>query len=85
MSFLQLVFSLDKTFEEIILFWRICHLDTLTDTRLTDITTKAITEGGAWWRSPQMATAADSMHPTGTHSCLLFIHFSLLICYLFQN
>ena len=26
-------------FEEIILFWRICHLDIFTDTRLTDITT----------------------------------------------
>ena len=32
MSFLQLVFSPDKTFEEIILFWRICQV-------LTDITT----------------------------------------------
>ena len=41
MSFLQLVFSLDKTFEEIILFWRICHLDIFTDTCLTDITTIA--------------------------------------------
>ena len=39
MSFLQLVFSLDKTFEEIILFWRICHLDIFTDTCLTDIAT----------------------------------------------
>ena len=31
MSFLQLVFSLDKTFEEIILFWRICQIDIFTD------------------------------------------------------
>ena len=44
MSFLQLVLSLDKTFEEIILFWRICHLDIFTDMRLTDITTS----GGSW-------------------------------------
>ena len=39
MSFLQLVLSLDKTKEGIILFWEICHLDIFTDARLTDITT----------------------------------------------
>ena len=26
--------------------------------------------GGAWWRTPQMATAASGMHPTGMYSCL---------------
>ena len=40
MSFLQLVLSLDKTKEGIILFWEICHLDIFTDARLTDITTE---------------------------------------------
>ena len=25
--------------------------------------------GGAWWRLPQMTTAAGSTHPTGMHSC----------------
>ena len=39
MSFLQLVFSLDKTFEKIILFWRICQV-------LTDITTIEISPRG---------------------------------------
>ena len=39
MSFLQLVTLDDKTFEEIILFWRICHRDIFTDMKLTDITT----------------------------------------------
>ena len=39
MSFLQLVFSLDKTFEEKVLFWRICHLDIFTDACLTNFTT----------------------------------------------
>ena len=27
-------------------------------------------EGGAWWRSPGMATAAGGTHPTGMHSCV---------------
>ena len=40
MSFLQLVLSLDKTKEGIILFWIICHLDIFTDARLADITTE---------------------------------------------
>ena len=25
--------------------------------------------GGAWWRPPRTATAADGTHPTGMHSC----------------
>ena len=39
MSFLQLVFHLTRRKKELILFWRICHLDIFTDARLTDITT----------------------------------------------
>ena len=27
-------------------------------------------DGGAWWRPPRMATAADGTHPAGMHSCL---------------
>ena len=29
----------------------------------------ACSQGGAWWRLPQTATAAGSTHPTGIHSC----------------
>ena len=30
-------------------------------------------QGVAWWRPPRKATAAGGTHPTGMHSCLLFL------------
>ena len=35
-------FHLTRRLMELILFWRICHLDIFTDTNLTDITTVLI-------------------------------------------
>ena len=32
--------------------------------------------GGAWWRPPGTATAADGTHPTGIHSCYQMHYFS---------
>ena len=40
--------------------------------------------GGAWWRPPQTATAAGGTHPTGMHSCLYLIYFSLRLSFLVE-
>ena len=35
--------------------------------------------GGVWWRPPWTATAAGGTHPTGMHSCSIFMSISLAI------